>query len=153
MAKVLLINPIVREEDNPKHIPYGIALLASIADKEGHQIQIFDANAWRSDDKTLCSILRADDWDVIGIGGITTTYGYVKRVLKYAKQHSPNSLIVVGGGLLTSMPRDLMQLRPEIDLGVVGEAFFTFPEILRKIDERERDGERLGLCAWYYLER
>ncbi|HEY4475062.1 MAG TPA: radical SAM protein [Candidatus Paceibacterota bacterium] len=146
MAKVLLINPVVREEDNPKHIPYGIALLASIVDKEGYQIQIFDANAWRSDDKTLCSILRADDWDVIGIGGITTTYGYVKRVLKYAKQHSPHSLIIVGGGLLTSMPQDLMQLRPEIDLGVVGEALLTFPEILKKIDERENDwGSVLGI--------
>ena len=28
MAKVLFVNPVVREEDNPKHIPYGIALLA-----------------------------------------------------------------------------------------------------------------------------
>ena len=28
MAKVLFINPVVREEDKPKHIPYGIALLA-----------------------------------------------------------------------------------------------------------------------------
>ena len=26
MAKILLINPVVREEDEPRHIPYGIAL-------------------------------------------------------------------------------------------------------------------------------
>ena len=30
MAKILFINPIVREEDVPRHIPYGIALLAAI---------------------------------------------------------------------------------------------------------------------------
>ena len=31
MAKILLINPTVREEDVPRHVPYGIALLAAIA--------------------------------------------------------------------------------------------------------------------------
>ncbi len=45
MAKVLFVNPIVREEDNPRHIPYGIALLAAIAMDKGHQVQVFDANA------------------------------------------------------------------------------------------------------------
>ena len=31
MAKILFVNPVVREEDVPRHIPYGIAMLASIA--------------------------------------------------------------------------------------------------------------------------
>ena len=48
MAKILFINPVVREEDDPKHIPYGIALLASIAIEKGHQVQVYDANAWLS---------------------------------------------------------------------------------------------------------
>ena len=139
MAKILLINPVVRQEDNPKHIPYGIAQLAAIADKEGHHVQLFDANAWRPDDKTICAILKADDWDIIGLGGITTTYSWVKKALRYAKQYSPRSLRMVGGRLLTSMPRDLMELLPEIDIGVVGEAFLTLPEIMQKIDDKKTD--------------
>lgn len=148
MARILLINPVVRQEDNPKHIPYGIAQLASIADKDGHQVQIFDANAWRPDDKTICSILKADDWDIIGIGGITTVYGYVKKVLGYAKQYSPRSLRVVGGGLLTSMPQDMMKLIPEIDIGVVGEGFVTFPELLRRVDEKNSDWASVLGIIW-----
>lgn len=148
MAKILFINPVVRQEDNPKHIPYGIALLAAIADKEGHRVQVFDANAWRPDDKTVCSILTADDWDVIGIGGITTTYGYVKKVLRFAKQRSPCSLRIVGGGLLTSMPHDLMQLLPEIDIGVVGEAFITLPEILQRVSDKKRDWTSILGIIW-----
>ncbi len=148
MAKILLINPIVRQEDSPKHIPYGIALLAAITDKEGHQVQIFDANAWRQDDKTLVSVIKADDWDVIGVGGISTTYSYVKKILKYSKQHSPDSLHIVGGGLLTSMPQDLMSLLPEIDIGVVGEAFITLPEILRKIDDKKNDWNSVLGIIW-----
>src|SRR3989344_5710094 len=148
MAKILLINPVVRQEESPKHIPYGIAQLAKIADKNGHEVQIFDANAWRPDDKTIRSILQADDWGVIGLGGITTTYGWVKKPIRYAKQYSPRSLRIVGGGLLTSIPHDLMKLMPEIDIGVVGEAFITLSEILKKVDENKTDWASMPGIIW-----
>jgi anaerobic magnesium-protoporphyrin IX monomethyl ester cyclase len=134
MAKVLLINPVVRMEDKPKHIPYGIALLAALADRDGHQVQIFDANAWRPTERVVREILAADDWDLIGVGGISTTHGYVKNLMRLAGEAAPRALKVVGGGLLTAIPQDVMRLIPEIDLGVVGEAFLTFPELLHKID-------------------
>ena len=72
MAKILFINPMVREEEDPKHIPMGIAQLASIAINAGHQVQVYDQNAWRKDDSVVREILISDDWDVVGIGGITT---------------------------------------------------------------------------------
>ncbi|HXK35924.1 MAG TPA: cobalamin B12-binding domain-containing protein, partial [Candidatus Paceibacterota bacterium] len=133
VTRVLLINPVVREEDDPRHIPYGISQLAALADQAGHLVQILDANAWRPDDNDLKAVLQADDWDVIGVGGITTTYGYTKKIMRYAKQYSPHSLRVLGGGILTSIPQDMMRLIPEVDLGVVGEGFVTFSEILEKI--------------------
>ena len=34
MAKVLFINPMVREEEDPKHVPMGMAQLAAIALKK-----------------------------------------------------------------------------------------------------------------------
>lgn len=148
MAKVLLINPVIRQEDNPKHIPYGIAQLAAIADQNGHQVAIFDANAHRPSDKVLCSILKADDWDVVGIGGISTVYTYTKKVLQYVRQYSPRSIRIVGGGLLTSMPHDMMALIPEIDIGVVGEGFVTFPDVLRRIDEKNFDWTSVPGIIW-----
>ena len=134
MAKVLFINPVVRQEDIPRHIPYGIALLASIAMKAGHLVQVYDANAWRAGDEVLGQVIEADDWDVIAIGGITTTYGHVKNICRLVRQCTDKALIVVGGGLLTAMPRDIMSLIPEIDIGVIGEAFLTFNDILEQVD-------------------
>jgi len=134
MAKVLFVNPVVREEDAPRHVPYGMALLASLAMNEGHLVQAYDANAWRLGDEVLRQVLEADKWDVIAVGGITTTYGYVKKICQFAEECAPEALVVVGGGLLTSMPRDIMQLLPQVDIGVVGEAFFTFNEILAQLD-------------------
>lgn len=139
MAKILFINPIVREEDDPKHVPYGMALLAAIADQGGHGVQIYDANAWRAGDDVLQEALEADKWDVIGVGGITTAYGYIKKIAKFAKQYAPKSLVVAGGGFLTSMPRDIMRLLPDIDIGVMGEAFETFPDLLDQVDNKNAD--------------
>lgn len=133
MSKILFINPVVREEDVPRHIPYGIALLASICINRGHLVQVYDANAWRLGDEVVPDVLEADDWDVIAIGGLTTTYGHIKKIVKIVKKLKPETPLIAGGGFLTSMPRDIMGWLPEIDYGVIGEAFETFPELVEEL--------------------
>jgi len=139
MAKVLLINPIIREESSPRHIPYGLALLAAVADKEGHEVQVFDANAWRPSDDDLREALEADQWDIVATGGITTAYENIKKIVRFSRRYSPEALIVAGGGFLTSMPHDIMRFLPDIDVGVVGEGFVTWPEIMRCIEMSKRN--------------
>ncbi|MBH30565.1 MAG: B12-binding domain-containing radical SAM protein [Candidatus Marinimicrobia bacterium] len=134
MAKVLFINPRVREEDVPRHVPYGIALLASIVMEKGHSVQIYDENAWRKSDTLLKQVLKADDWDVIALGGITTAYGSIKKIVGIARDICPKSKIVLGGGVLTSLPQEIMFWLYQVDIGVIGEAFNTFPELLDMID-------------------
>src|SRR3569832_760576 len=104
MAKILLINPVVREEDEPRHIPYGIALLAAIAVKRGQEVQIYDANAWRKGDEIQEQACAADDCDEIGIGGLTTPCGY------------------------------FLKWEPQIAVGRVVEAFVSSPALLDAVD-------------------
>ena len=148
MSKVLFINPVIREEDDPKHVPYGMALLVAITIGKGHHVQVYDANAWRLSDDQLRQVLQADQWDVIAIGNITTAYGYIKGTVKAAKRYSPGSLIVAGGGFLTSMPRDVMKMLPEIDVGVIGEAFVTLPELLNNLDQGSKDWSTVLGLVW-----
>lgn len=143
MAKVLLINPVVREEDVPRHVPYGLAQLAALAIKAGHLVQVYDANAWRQGDHVLRQVLEADAWDVVGTGGISTTYGYVKKLCQAVEACAPKSLLVLGGGLLTSMPRDIMQFLPRVDIGVIGEGVITFNQILAQVDAGVFTPERI----------
>jgi radical SAM superfamily enzyme YgiQ (UPF0313 family) len=148
MAKILFVNPVIREEDDPRHVPYGEALLAAIAIREGHQVQVFDANAWRASDAVVAQVLRADRWDVVAIGGITTAYRSIKHIVGMARELAPQALIVAGGGFLTSMPRDIMRFLPQIDVGFVGEAFRSFPELLRRLDAGNRDWAAVNGLAW-----
>ncbi len=148
MAKILFINPVIREEDDPRHVPYGLALMARVADGEGHEVQVFDANAWRPSDEEFREALRADRWDIVATGGITTAYGYIKKTVQFARRYAPQALIVAGGGFLTSMPRDIMRFLPELDVGVVGEGFVTWPEILRRVERGERNWSRILGIIW-----
>src|SRR3989344_1016103 len=148
MAKILFLNPVIRQNDKPRHIPYGMALLAAIADKAGHEVMFYDANARRRGDDELCSVLSADDWDIVAMGGITTTYSWIKNSLRYAKKHAPRSLLIVGGGIITSMPQDIMRFLPEIDIGVVGEGVATLPDILRKVDEKKNNWASVLGIIW-----
>ncbi|MBL8014458.1 MAG: B12-binding domain-containing radical SAM protein [Candidatus Omnitrophica bacterium] len=147
MAKVLMINPVIREEDVPKHIPYGISELAAIAVEKGHLVQIYDENAWRKGPEVMAQVCVADEWDVIAIGGLTTAYNSIKNTVKIARRVAPKAFIIAGGGFLTSMPKDIMTWLPEIDLGVIGEAYVTWPEVLAMIDNNNFDfSKTLGVC-------
>lgn len=148
MAKVLFINPVIREEDDPRHVPYGLALLAGITDRHGHDLQVFDANAWRPTDTDLREALEADRWDIVATGGITTAYSYIKKAVQFARRYAPQALIVAGGGFLTSMPRDIMRFLPEIDVGVVGEGFLTWPDILDAVERGDRTWTKIPGIAW-----
>ncbi|MBL79384.1 MAG: B12-binding domain-containing radical SAM protein [Nitrosomonadaceae bacterium] len=143
MSKVLIINPTVREEDVPRHVPYGLALLTAIAIEKKHMVQVYDDNAWRQDEDTLVEVLRADDWEVVALGGITTAYGSIKKIVKVVNEVLPNCLIVLGGGVLTSLPREIMTYLPQVSIGCIGEGFSTFPEILESVDNGNRNWEKI----------
>jgi anaerobic magnesium-protoporphyrin IX monomethyl ester cyclase len=143
MAKILFINPVVREEDVPRHVPYGIALLSSICIERGHLVQVFDENAWRKGPEVLDQVFKADDWDVIALGGITTAYSSLKSIIKQARKTCPSTTVVLGGGILTSLPREMMTWLPEVDIGVIGEGFQTLPEILDAIDTNQKEWDKI----------
>ena len=82
MAKILFINPLVREEDDPKHVPMGMAQLAAISINNGHYVQVYDHNAWREKEEQVIKVLRSDAWDLIALGGITTAYGSIKSLVR-----------------------------------------------------------------------
>lgn len=136
MAKILFINPLVRAEDLPRHVPYGMAMLAAIAMRAGHKVQVYDHNGWRRDDAILKEVMQADDWDVVAAGGITTAYASLKAIFRAAKAYAPQALAVAGGGFITSMPHEIMRFVPEIGVGVVGEAYITFGDLLEAVDAK-----------------
>src|SRR5437899_4005632 len=149
MLNILFINPVVREKGLPMHVPYGLGIIVAIAETLGHRFQVLDLNALRPPDQAIVEALRADRWDVVALGGITTTYGSVKKVLHLLDSSLDyRPVVILGGGILTAMPHDIMSLLPRVDIGVIGEGLRTFPEILEKLEKQAQDWQDVLGIAW-----
>ena len=136
MVRVALINPPIRTKQPPMHPPYGIALLAAIADQEGYEVVVLDVNAFRLHHEVVRSELRSEKpIDIIGIGGFIPSYRWIKFILPFLRRDFPDSLFVVGGGAMTALQEDMMKWCPEIDVGVIGEGEKTFLELLRHVEK------------------
>ena len=99
--KVLFIIPEIRIDGKPWHFPFWAGILAAIVEQKGGNVGILDLNALRMEygsatiprekiEQEICS----DTWDIIGIGGLTSTYGRIKELVQLIKKSSPNSKIV-----------------------------------------------------------
>lgn len=154
MLKVLFVIPEVRLDSGPNHFPFWAGILSAIIKKKGAQVGILDLNALRDNygsklvpDKVIEQEIRLAAWDVIGIGGLTTTYGRIKQLAPLIRKSSPNSVFIGGGGWSTYNPDEILQLIPELDTICIGEGEETFSEFYDEIDKRSRDFERVnGLC-------
>jgi anaerobic magnesium-protoporphyrin IX monomethyl ester cyclase len=151
--KVLFINPIVRYFDQPRHVPLGILQIISVLERDHKWVnfQLYDANAHRVDDVTqgttegLDEVLKSNEFDVVAIGGLITAYNYIKHVVRRVKEIQPHVKIVAGGGFYTPIPHEMMEFLPEIDFGVVGEAYIVFPELLKAIKNNEDGSDVKGI--------
>ena len=88
-----------------------------------------------ADDATVKKVIESDKWDLIAVGGITTAYSSIKKIVKLSKKFSksPN---LSWRSVLTSIPKEVLTWLPEVDFGFVGEAYKTIIDVLSMIDEK-----------------
>lgn len=154
MLKVLFIAPEIRIDGKPWHFPFWAGILGAIVQKKGGQVGILDLNATRMNypgevlhERMIIDEIKSDDWDIIGIGGLTSTYRRIKELVPLIKKSSPNSVLLAGGGWSTYNPDEILELVPQIDLICIGEGEATFSELYDEIDKGSRDLENVkGLC-------
>jgi len=152
--KVLFIVPEVRLDSAPNHFPFWAGILAAIVEKKGGQVGILDLNALRDNfganvvpNKVIEEEIGLEKWDLIGIGGLTTTYSRIKQLVPLIRKSSPNSIFIGGGGWSTYNPDEILHLIPELDMICIGEGEETFSELYDEIDHGSRDYEKVnGLC-------
>ena len=152
--KTLFVVPEIRLDSAPFHFPFWAGNLAAIVKEKKGQVGILDLNALRAryngnqvPNKIIVEEIMAEKWDLIGIGGLTTTYSRIKELTPLIRKISPNSILIGGGGWSTYNPHEILELVPELDLLVLGEGEETFSELYDEIDKGSKDFEKInGLC-------
>jgi len=152
--KVLLIVPEIRLDTAPNHFPFWAGILAAIIEQKGGQVGILDLNALRANYDNIqvpfdviSKEISSEKWDIIGIGGLSTTYSRIKQLSPLIKKCAPDSLFVGGGGWSTYNPTEILELIPQMDMIVIGEGEETFSELYDEVNNGSKDFEKInGLC-------
>ena len=152
--KVLFVVPEVRLDSAPLNWPFWAGILAAIAEQKGAKVGILDLNAIRTrfgskqvPTKVIIDEISAEDWDIVGIGGLTTTYSRIKQLAPIIRKCAPNAIFIGGGGWATYNPDEILQLVPELDLICIGEGEITFAEFYDEVSNGTKDFEKVnGLC-------
>ncbi|MBM3702110.1 MAG: radical SAM protein [Actinobacteria bacterium] len=144
--KVLLINPPIREWAKPNVFPLGLGYIASVLLSKKYKVEVLDINAYRFDKLEVENKIRNTKFDIVGIGGIITTYKYVKWLISILKKNHPDKKIIIGGSLGTSIPKIMLEKNP-VDIVCIGEGEGTAKELFKVLEDNEDLSKVQGI--WY----
>lgn len=114
----------------------GLGYLATIIQDEGHEVEILDSGKENLSWDSFLDIVKRN-FDIIGIQMFTHDMVSVKKHIQIIKEHS-NSITMVGGPHISSLPFDTMKYLDELDYGFVGEAEKGMEKFI-KLKERNAD--------------
>lgn len=127
--------------DNKSYIsmfPTGLAYIAAVLLKEGHDVEIYnqDQNHWP--DSELTKYLDQNKFDVVGIGVVAGYYQYRKLLgLSEAINRSKNRpFYIIGGHGPTPEPEFFMK-KTQADAIVMGEGEETIIELLKAMAHKK----------------
>ena len=155
-SHVLLIYPPDREEFiTPETPPLGLAYLASFVKSQAEgscKVSILDLNINRiTKEEFREGLLKLDEKpDIVGIGGIVTVFNHFLWMSKICKEIFPDSLLVAGGSLASTVPHLLFRHSP-VDVCVKGEGEFTLLEIVKSLERGADKGDMRyikGIFIW-----
>jgi radical SAM superfamily enzyme YgiQ (UPF0313 family) len=138
MVSILLVNVPSRRATSINIIPLGLLYVGSIVEREGHRAKIYDpylsAVSLESFDggnySELDKVLKEFPPDIIGFGGIASSYGRTKKLSAYIKENCPDAFQIAGGPLASVY--ELLLTKTSINLVFHGETERTLPLFLER---------------------
>lgn len=129
--------------------PLGLAYLASVLEKNGHNVQIVDRfilqerTGYNISQTNRLTIQCISDFktELVGISSTTPDMPDTMKVFELIKDYNPSIINVLGGAHATAVPQETMARCSAIDICVVGEGEKT----ISAIAQRQRLEQTLGI--------
>lgn len=149
--KVLLINVPSRKGRGGKFLPLGLLYVGGIIERSGHSVVIVDpyCNDWdlvafdTEDYSEIDKKIKEYCPNIIGFGGIASSYGRTKKLSEYIHNNYPDIFQIAGGPLASLY--ELLLTKTPINLVFHGETEKTIPQFLKKKDGGECWDEMEGI--------
>lgn len=128
--KILFINPSLRPDAKRRQLPVGLAYVMTATQKAGFQFDLIDMDIDQISMSDLASMLANKTYDIYALGCIVTGFRYIREIADIIKKTNPESLIVAGNSVATSIPEILLN-HTQVDVAVLGEGDVTFVELVK----------------------
>jgi len=136
VKRILLINVPSRRGRGGKILPLGLMYAGSSIERCGHSAKIYDpyildedlTRMDTGDYATLDAILTEYRPDIVGFGGIASSFGRTKKISAHITEKFPG-LLQIAGGPLASVYK-LLLTRTNVEIVFHGEIECTFPVFL-----------------------
>lgn len=110
--------------------PLNLLLLAAIVREKGYEPSIIDCPAHGLGYGDLIKRLQAINPKFVGITAMTPHIMQANKLAETIKKELPETVIILGGAHISAVPEETMRRFPDIDIGVIGEADYSLPELL-----------------------
>ncbi|MFC1524879.1 B12-binding domain-containing radical SAM protein [Planctomycetota bacterium] len=113
--------------------PQPLIYLGAVLRQHGYRCKLIDANALGlSLEETTNRILESSP-NYLGITSPTMLISIAAEIAKRVKEKNSDIVTIVGGPHITAVPKETMDLYPNIDIGVLGEGEITILELLEAL--------------------
>ncbi len=145
--KVTLINPPYppHVHSHPPFVPLGLAYLAAVAEKEGHEISVIDCQAEHLTYDLFRARITQQAPEAVGVTATTLLYKSAMTLIDIAKEAHPNAVTMLGGSHGTFWDENALKEYPSLDIVVRREGEATFIELLEKLQHNEALTDVLGI--------
>lgn len=147
--RVLLVNPPIREWAKPNCFPEGLGILASCLKNAGHEVEALDINAYRYTKEEVYEIIKKADYDLVGMGGLITVYGYMIWFTQICKELHPGKPIILGGNGVTPIPHLILK-HSKTDIACINEGEETIVEVAKTLENKQ---SLKGIPGIWYREK
>lgn len=139
-VKIALVNPPLLPGMFKHHplVPLGLAYLASVLEKAGYEVKVFDCPPLGLSHEGLIKMLADFSPDFVGVTCMTMMYPSAIKVATMTKECLPDTIIGVGGPHVTFYDEETLKECPFIDLVVRGEGEQTMLDIAACIKENRK---------------
>ena len=115
------------------NLPIGLAYLAAVLEKSGHEVTVIDCPALEIDHKKLEAKIATFEPNVVGITSLTPMTQSTFLAVHVAKETCPNAIVILGGPHATFMDEQILSENSEVDVVVRGEGEQTLLELMRHV--------------------
>lgn len=137
MRILLLHPPGGYKEASGRAESLGLGYVAAVLRRDGHEVEIFDANCQcLKIGETVREIVRRD-FDCLGITAMHDFRKHVISVVQAVRKKKKDALIVVGGYLPTLETEQFFARCPEVDFVVRGEGETVVSDVFGRIERGE----------------